>query len=185
MTLRTVDAEIAGIRGFLKKMRNSFYKSIAFHLLPLLLLIQSTKTGDGDKDSDNGKLPKKDPIVVDIIPKKNRNDEQVNGDNKVSELKKTVPHFDKQCTDSYYGGVGIEIFYFVTNDMDQGARVGDAIEGYPAYEAGIRAGDYILNPEELRGEIGTQVTIHLTNETGTKSWSVTLYRDKICTEPKK
>ena len=72
----------------------------------------------------------------------------------------------------YFGGVGIE--------WGSSGVVQICYRGYPAYEAGIRAGDYILNDEPIRGEIGTSIEIRYLRD-GIEH-TVTVIRGKICLE---
>lgn len=59
------------------------------------------------------------------------------------------------CPDGeWFGGVGLEHDLF-TN------RIPKAPSGYPAYRAGVRVGDILLNEYELRGDPGTEVQIQV------------------------
>ena len=77
-----------------------------------------------------------------------------------------------QCKDSF-GGIG------VTHDPMTGT-ITTAHKFYPAWEAGIRDGDRLVNPERLRGKIGTSVTVTLIRNGETLTFN--LIRGKICVQ---
>lgn len=79
---------------------------------------------------------------------------------------------DEDCGENFYGGVGIEHSW-----DDSGVRL--VVPGYPAAKAGIQVGDKILNSQDLRGEIGTEVTI-IYERNGVVT-TVKTKRGKICT----
>ena len=90
-------------------------------------------------------------------------------------------------TSGTFGGLGIEI------TMDEGfVKVISPIEDTPAYKAGIKAGDYIVEIEDqpvfgmslneavelMRGKKGEPITIMISRE-GTDPFQVTIIRDII------
>ncbi len=77
---------------------------------------------------------------------------------------------EKDCED-WFGGVGI------THSFREIIKVN---KGYPAEKAGVKVGDIILNEEELRGEVGTEVTMLIIRDGDPLEF--TFERGKICTE---
>lgn len=80
-------------------------------------------------------------------------------------------HVD-QCKNSF-GGVGL--LYF---GMD--GTVEKVYKNYPAYNAGVEPGDQVVNMGEIRGEIGTDVTIQVMR--GSLRLDFPVKRGKICLE---
>lgn len=148
--------------------------SILLHSIPMLLmLLLGSGQGNGadggnanSKHTDNGDLlpkPNDEPIEVTVTEYRGP---------ALEKPKPAVPHAEDNCPD-HYGGIGI-VHSFVDS------TVTSAPEGYPAANAGIKAGDQILTPlSTLRGEIGTEVEVEYVNHEGYHK--VTLIRDKICT----
>jgi len=119
---------------------------------------------DGDDLEDGSIIPKdkKEEPKVEII------EENAPG--------KEVPepkHAKDECPD-FFGGIGVQY------SAEEYGRIIDVPYGYPAYDAGIRAGDRIVSPSLgwIRGEVGTEVKVTYENTTGLHE--ITLIRDKIC-----
>ena len=90
-------------------------------------------------------------------------------------------------TQGKFGGLGIEI------TMDEGfVKVISPIDDTPAYNAGVQAGDYIIQIDEtpvlgltiteavelMRGEVGTSIKITISRE-GTEPFELNIIRDII------
>lgn len=90
-----------------------------------------------------------------------------------------APHAGDDC-DNFYGGIGIIQGYVSQNG---GTIVTEVYPWYPAHKAGIEAGDYILNTDDIRGEVGTPIRVR-TSRAG-RYIEYDLIRDKICTTPPK
>jgi S1-C subfamily serine protease len=71
------------------------------------------------------------------------------------------------CVDTF-GGIGVTGFPLIES----------VYEGYPAFKAGLKAGDVIHSNEEIRGKPGTKVEITVTR--GDKTWTMVLIREVIC-----
>lgn len=97
-------------------------------------------------------------------------------------------------TDGEFGGIGVEII------PDSGAiKVITPIDDLPAYEAGIRAGDYIVGVngqlvstmgfnkavQEMRGEPGTKLNLLVVKEEENKTEEVELKREIVKIKPVK
>ncbi len=97
-------------------------------------------------------------------------------------------------TDGEFGGIGVEII------PDSGAiKVITPIDDLPAYEAGIRAGDYIVGVngqlvstmgfnkavQEMRGEPGTKLNLLVAKEEENKTEEVELEREIVKIKPVK
>lgn len=94
-------------------------------------------------------------------------------------VKKASPKKALKCPDGFwYGGVGI------SHEMQNVAGkwrviISEVAKGYPAYEAGVRVRDELLNPDDLLGEVGSTVEIQV-KRNGTSLIFLTT-RAKICT----
>jgi S1-C subfamily serine protease len=109
--------------------------------------------------------PQSEPITVDL-------QELGSGDHPGGGLEETIiiPKGDNPgdaCVDTF-GGIGLSGFPLIES----------VYEGYPAFKAGLKAGDVIHSREEIRGKPGTKVEITVTR--GDKTWSVVLIREEIC-----
>lgn len=155
--------------------------SLFIHILPIALLL--LLSGNGGNSSTKGKKEKEDkkkiadkadPIEVKIVT---MDDLAVGNKEKEKEKEKEHKKNEKSCKDSY-GGIGIYYNY------DTG-RIIKAYPGYPAYEAGIRDGDFLIGPRagDISGEEGTAVSITYEGSNGVKTISV--IRGKICLEENK
>lgn len=82
-------------------------------------------------------------------------------------------HLKDPCL-TFYGGIGI------TRDGHTDI-VFNVVKGYPAYYAGMEAGDTILSPGEILGEVGTHVTVTYQKRRTKQVITKTFLRDKICT----
>ena len=82
----------------------------------------------------------------------------------------------KDCKESF-GGIGIQMGLY--------GEVVEVPEWYPAYKAGIRLGDVVLNNESIRGEPGTFVAVRIIRDN--QELTFIIKRDIICykTEEKK
>lgn len=80
-----------------------------------------------------------------------------------------------EACDKSFGGVGL----YLTGQQDSG-MVDRVVAGYPAYNAGIQAGDrfQVVGDVSLQGEIGTAVTVLI--ERSGEVFRLTLTRVKIC-----
>lgn len=156
--------------------------SVAVHLAFFLLILGTSKgcgsegKGSGDTDigsteqnnsKDQTKLEKIEDIekpteitLVEALPQKDTEGESE------AKIRKEIA----ECT-PYFGGVGI------THDPFTG-KVLTVHKYYPAYDAGLKVGDTILNPYELRGEIGTSVIAHIIRDG--ISFDLRIVRGRIC-----
>lgn len=107
-----------------------------------------------------------------------------------SELPTPIPPKQEQVTNegikecfgnNWYGGVGITI------GSDRIIAV--VAPGYPAAQAGLKAGDQIVSSEnslgfsvDLRGDPGSEVFIEVFRPITRETLTLTLVRAKICTE---
>lgn len=153
-------------------MTKGFGYSLLIHsLLILSFFIQFKKevTGaasPGGSPEESGKS---------LIPK-DASDNGPKEDNTVSITiikapKKTVKEESPCEDDMSFGGIGIQ------HDI-RTMEIIDVPSGYPAALAGIRVGDILLNPQDIRGEIGTPVTVYIGR--GGELLTFQLIRDKIC-----
>lgn len=93
-------------------------------------------------------------------------------------LRKIVPHLNDKCV-KFFGGIGV-----TWNAVDNGeefVKITYVGHGYPADLVGMKVGDVLLNHAEMRGQIGTPVTIRFVDAMGTVK-VVQTFRDKICEE---
>lgn len=168
-------------------MREYFW-SAGIHL-SLLLLFAMSGGGASQSDGQAGGEAQtqeqaaagldKDEIYVDIIEKPKKDEEKkVSSDD---DGYGNVPHGKDVCPD-FYGGIGITQVAGIRGPGDYTVIVAvqEVHHGYPAEQAGIQVGDVLLNSSEIRGPIGTTVTV-LINRRG-EFMKFDIVRDKICTE---
>ena len=88
-------------------------------------------------------------------------------------------HNAQDCPD-FFGGIGITQKYVTNSDFTRGHyEVAEVHPGYPAERSGILVGDEIhSNTREIRGEIGTNVTVLIVRRGELLTFN--LVREKIC-----
>jgi len=155
-------------------MINSMLLSFILHASMFIILLPiGCGSGDGNgggPDNDPGKIaPKASKEEVEI------NFEVVEGGIEVAEqeVKETQQGLKDCVGDAWYGGIGI------INDYTE-ESVREVYEGYPAANAGMKAGDVIVYQSEsdIRGEPGTIIIIKVRRGDNTLTFSI--MRDKIC-----
>jgi hypothetical protein len=77
---------------------------------------------------------------------------------------------EKKCPRSY-GGIGIV--------HDWGQVITEIYPGYPASRSGLQIGDRILNSEEIRGDVGTEIIVRVVRERD-MMMTFKMIREKIC-----
>lgn len=158
-----------------KELRKNLILSSMLHALPAIIIALLSLlggSGDGEKES---KTAKEEQMEVDIIPPKAEEEVVVVEESAIEKLKKIAPHAGDDC-DYFYGGIGIvQGFSSKTGEF----TIQEVYPGYPASRAGIQAGDEIISTEEIRGEIGTPITVRVRSNGHVISYD--LIRDKICT----
>ena len=174
-----------------RTMRRSFGFSLAIHLLLVASLIgRLPGCGSGNGEEGGGKEQQQaegDPDTREIISKPNDQPvevELVTLPPKTKEelaLEKLEEQRRKEMEncEPFFGGVGITQVY----DFDHGPikiLVGEVHHGYPAEQVGIQVGDEIINSGELRGEVGTEVQIHVRRQ-GVEMTFITR-RGRICVQ---
>ena len=142
--------------------------STFLHIAPVIifLLLGLLRGGDGGEPTSGGDEQDRKQIVAKAGDKDEWIEVTLVGIPKEAE-KKTK---EKECKD-WFGGIGI------TWNI-QNSSVIEAFEGYPAYNAGLRAGDIIYTNGDFRGEPGTEVVINVMRNRNI--FTVTLIRGKIC-----
>lgn len=121
----------------------------------------SGKSQDKIEITDKPETPTEITVVdTDIV----KSEEQV----KREKAKKMIA----ECKE-YYGGIG------VTHNHIEDTIV-KVHKYYPADEAGILEGDTVINPDELRGEIGTPVVVKIIRKGRRMEFNI--IRGKICTK---
>lgn len=158
-------------------------RSLFVHALPLILLLivagTGGKTGKEAGTAASGSTPDHQTIVE-------KPSETTEVQVELKEIKLPIKkrpltkHENQDCT-NFFGGVGIEIGFGTSVKTGKlVAFIDQAFPGYPAYEAGLRPLDELLEDyDHIRGEIGTPVKLTYKNASGVHE--VTLIRDKICT----
>lgn len=141
--------------------------SIAIHIAIVGLPISENKK--------NNPLPDKEvnyPVPVRLIPK---SDKPVTLDNikedKDGRLPKMVaPSLCNDAPENLYTGIGI-----VYNQFTQ--IILDAPPVYPAYKAGVRIGDILLNPRSTPDKLGS---VEVTVSRGDENYIFHIQQSKIC-----
>lgn len=168
-----------------KALRYSILIHITFFALLFLAGAKGCGTGSGNSRTSNAgqeesKLAGNDKAsketmtieMGDILPKPSKDKElveQPKPSDKDGIVKEDQTPADDECPDSY-GGIGC---------MWSGQMVDSVMPGYPAARAGIQRGDYPLESySEVRGEIGTAVTLHVYRNGELLEFH--MVREKIC-----
>lgn len=150
--------------------------SITLHALIFVLFASGGGAGNSDSKDSGGSggsdhvgdiIPKQEAVEVDFIPAP-----EDGGDTPKPEKQVAV----KECADNaWYGGIGVVVDYNTR-------KVEDAPKGYPAYKEGIRTGDVIVwqSDADLRGEVGTIVTVKVHRPSTDVLYTIDITRDKIC-----
>jgi hypothetical protein len=152
------------------RMRIALILSIILHLAFLASLKGRGGGGFGDGNGDGRK----------IVPKSSEPIEVTSGDLGFREPRKKKK-IDPKCKE-FYGGIGVEYSHAWGVSEDGGITVDRVPVGYPAYDAGIKPGDVIYTTEEVRGEVGTQITIKVMHADKSVE-NITMTRAKICLDP--
>jgi len=158
--------------------------SLLVHATLLILLASrfgmDPSAGDkkgGSEGEESDKQGLEQSIEVEIVdPPSQDHDTQISMI-EADDIGKT-PHASDECKE-FYGGIGIHQMYTTYEDGTDRVVVFEVHPGYPAHRAGIEPGDALLNSGEIRGEIGTPVTVHTLKKGKPVTYS--LIRDKICT----
>lgn len=169
-------------------MTKDLLKSFAIHSLLLLLMFKfeggsggSFQTPDGEKsEQEQQSAPEHQELNVQIVDPPSEKTSEIHLSDG-TEITKKAPHANDSC-ERFYGGIGVTqsaaSYPMGPNNNIVVCTVTEVHTGYPAYKAGIKEGDILLNFEEVRGEIGTPVTV-LTRRDG-RQITYHLIRDKIC-----
>lgn len=129
--------------------------SVLLHVSVILLLLYNTSGLSQSKQSEEG--------MYEVT---------LNGQVPYTTIIPKEEDGDKKCLFKY-GGIG-----FVGS-----AYVVSVTVGYPAYRAGIRAGDTLYSDEEIVGKPGTQVKIRWHKKSNMQEYTeIVLTREEICVE---
>lgn len=162
-----------------KFFRDCLIVSSFIHSLPFLIIILGLLHGCGGNVGHSSNKHSKQNNES-IIPSNSKQEKEIVTIVIVEKKGDKAKHIRKQkskpCrTGSWYGGVGLEV-----NESD--GFVTRVIEGYPAWNAGIRTGWIIVNSIDLRGPPGTVVDAIILDKQ--RTYVLQLVRDKICTTKK-
>lgn len=165
-----------------KELMKGFRWSLLVHgTLVVLLLLNGLGSGGG-ADGGTPLVAKEEgaPVQVEIIDLPKKSDEDPIEVSEKDALLMRAPHANDECPDSF-GGIGItENNHWTDASMTAViTTVSKVHHGYPAEKAGILIGDEVLNSAEIRGEIGTPVTVRVMRDGVEIIFD--LIRDKICT----
>lgn len=157
----------------------SMITHLALMLLVMLLLGggDGNGKGDGDKDKQGNSGGKHDGVKnADVTPKTTKIDIELMDIPKLKGVMKKKPQkkvviADKECPDSWYGGIGVGTF---------GDTVTRVYEGYAADLAGIKIDDVIVSSdgESILGAPGTVVRLTIMRN-GVKMF-MSIVRGKVC-----
>lgn len=167
-----------------KKARYSLLASLFLHLMLFAVVAyKGLSLGEGENPDQS---PPPNAITAEIIDKLPEQEESSEASEEGLGIVPPVErpaHADDDCTE-FFGGIGIT----QSGRRDQFGNqlemiVTDVHRGYPAEKAGIQVGDNLTSSEEIRGEIGTPITVYATRNGETLTFN--MIRDKICTTPPK
>lgn len=136
-------------------------------------------SGDSEKQSKEQAQHKQEEKTEQILDKPSEKATEITiieetGEQRAKRVEVARRKAIAECT-PFFGGIGIEHSQF--------GVIGRVYEYYPAYDAGLKAGDIILSRiSDIKGEIGTPVTI--TYKRGETINTVTFKRGRICTKDK-
>lgn len=159
-------------------LKQSFSISLVLHAFILLHIMSSpTKGGpqgnpSGDskvenklnKDDLSGKNIVERPTEVTLIEQPKQQDKGPG---------KKPKHTKATNCKQFFGGIGV---LYVNTE----GEVQTVYRGYPASEAGILEGDIILNAGQIRGDVGTPITVSILR--GSLNLDIEMTRAKICLE---
>ncbi len=154
--------------------KRSLTLSLVLHVSPLLLMLFLTGggSGDGGRSGDNSqiipKLAKDEPVEIEIVKT----------DGFIQKKKPVVPHEKDSCKD-FFGGIGIETRLQITHGGYSNA-INKVYSNYPADISGLQVGDIIVSNNDIRGEVGTEVSLIILRDGA--NMQVKMIRDKICIE---
>ena len=154
----------------------AFIVSLALHLIVFGSFVAGGGTGDEDGANGSGHF---EQDTVKIVPKPEEKKEPqvvtpIQGENIIpfeekflEEAKKCVP---------FFGGIGVQIGY---NNIVGGVQIQKVYKGYPAYNSGVKEGDFLMIPwTDIRGEPGTILNLKLRRDG--KTIVIKVPRDRIC-----
>lgn len=147
-------------------MRDPIGRSLLLHVLLIGFILLLPFGGNSD-ESHQGDSGKHHGTPGTIVPPPNLEVEV--GETDKQRLKRIAPHSDEECA-TFYGGIGI---------YDNYEGIYSVVDGYPAARAGIKPGDELLSPTEVRGDVGTSIRVVIRR--GYTIHIFDLIRDKICT----
>lgn len=151
------------------------------------LFNEQKQTGFGNNENFDG-FYKPSPIQVEIVEVKGQKRPPSLADgigansSKENEIKEFLEPSDICKEESSFGGIGLS---FAADSKDPMFSIVTAAPGYyPAYGAGIRVGDKVLNNAipMIKGQVGSVVTVNYLRNNEQKSVSIT--RAKICFKKK-
>lgn len=170
-----------------RRIRNSIIISLLLHavLFAVIAFQPEQVPGEGEEPPSEQQQATPEALNVEIVDPPKLEDKEVAPpkDEESGDSMSAPSHLDDQCAE-FFGGIGI------TQSTPQNQygfpiepTVTEVHKGYPAEKAGIQVGDILMNSEEIRGEIGTTVTVPVMRNGQIITFKI--IRDKICTTPPK
>lgn len=164
-----------------KEVVKSTTYSFLIHAALFVLIAWKGLHAPGEESPKQTQPP--ESITAEIVapPKSKESETSIQKVEKEEEAMLPVPsHLTDECKD-FFGGIGITnkmVPNYATNRYD--AVVSEIFPGYPASKSGIQINDVLLDPDNIRGEIGTHVSVPVLRNGEPITFD--LIRDKICTE---
>jgi S1-C subfamily serine protease len=164
------------------KTKNAIILSTVMHIAAFVLaakLSQSQGQGTQRNQGEGADGGGRENVVVIEIPELNfkLSTPELESDPEGTEPKK-LDYAKKECKETY-GGIGVEQ-NFMTGELSQ------VFEGYPAWDAGLRAGDIIstVTGEDIRGTAGTVVILKVIKKGSSYPIRLAVTRGDVCYERK-
>lgn len=167
-------------------LAKSFNISVIIHMLPLLLLLgampncigcgqggggsgqeeEQKKQGNSAGNPDTREIKeKRKEIEVDVVNVPVQKGEE--------QLAYEAAKEKQEKCEPFFGGIGI-----VYNPWD--GTIQKVYKYYPAWSAGLLEGDKLINVGEIRGPVGTDITVKYSRNGTTKE--IKMKRGRICVE---
>lgn len=170
-------------------LAKSFNLSLIVHMLPLLLLLGALPNCVGCGQGGGGGNAEEEQKKQDGKPSNpgDPDDRQIKDKDQTVEVEITNTPVEKgeeqiayeaaqkrheEC-EPYFGGIGI-----IYNQWD--GSIQKVYKYYPAWSAGLKEGDKIINVGQIRGEVGTDATVKYSRDGVVTEMKIK--RGRICLE---
>lgn len=156
-------------------MKKPFVLSMICHALIIFGALGLPKGCGGGGDGDGTNPPATN--VVKFEPKPDQEPQEVSIIHEKGPGDRVKKSVKKKCTSLTYGGIGVT-FSLMLSGRENALIVDGVAPGYVAESIGIKIGDVISSTEEIKGKVGTPVTLTIRSNGTVRT--MTVLRDEIC-----